>query len=182
LQKLKVLLSYGVSTSCVCIIVPMLLHDDSSFLSTTRVLPSDRDLEKLSCALRMAGGENGFSRRTIDRYQAWIFGYISWSLRTAPFEVREARIGDFVSSIKRHPEAGAKEVFEAMDALAFLYGALEDPDVLLSFDPERKGRVASHFRFRDAQKTPTRARLLNGGDWSENGKPASLKIGWTKTE
>ena len=158
----------------------MSFGEDPAFLSASRVLPSDRDLERLTCALRMAAGENNLSRRTIDRYQAWIFGYISWSLRTEPFKVSDRRISDFLDAIKRHPEAGKEEAFEAMDALGFLYGALDEPDVLLCFDTDEKERDASTFRGWRAQEHPRRERMIYGTGFAADEKISSLRIGWAK--
>jgi hypothetical protein len=128
----------------------------------------------------MAAGEKDLSRRTIDRYQAWIFGYISWSLRTDPFEVSDGRISDFLDAIKRHPDAGKGEVFEAMDALGFLYGALDEPEVLLCFDTDEKEPDASSFRGRRVQEQPRQGRMISGIGLAVDEKISSLRIGWAK--
>lgn len=153
---------------------PMLSSKNPAFLATSGSLPTDHDLEKLTCAIRIAAGENDLSTRTIDRYQAWIFGFISWSLRVDPYEVQRDRIGDFWDAILRHPDAGRQQAFEAMDALGFLYGAVNDAEDLLSFSSNSPTDSTSTPHWRRHSEDPVSPQARS----ETNGEIASITVGW----
>lgn len=153
----------------------MLSAKSPSFLSGSSHLPTDHDIEKLACAVRMTAGEMNLSRRTVDRYQAWILGFISWCLRTDPYEIARDRINGFREAIERHPEASQEEVYEAMDALGFLYGALSEPEELLSF----ASPSGSELRLQRPRERPLRVDSVSGTSRSESDEDIpTLTIGW----
>lgn len=130
---------------------------------------SDRDREKLICAIQLEAGEQGLSPRVTDRYQAWAGAFLSWCLGSRSRPVESDQIEPFRRALR---EAGTseEEVQEAMDALAFLFGAVGISDLL---SVELGGAVSSG---------------LNGGDGEnreqkrENERPRTLDVGWHDKE
>lgn len=107
--------------------------------STALSIPSNRDLDRLASAIRSAGHKQGLPNRIIDRYEAWIYTFLSWSLHAPPNRVDRDRIGDFWTALTQR-EVQTWKVCEAMDALGFLFGTLGGPEALfLSQGPAADG-------------------------------------------
>lgn len=104
-----------------------------SFLSSAPRIPSDRDLDKLKQSIRHRANEKGLSSRATERYKAWILGFISWCMRTAPYRVSRDRIDEFRCALIERPNSQDSDVYEAMDALAFLFGAVKESNGMFSF-------------------------------------------------
>lgn len=88
-----------------------------------RHLPTAKDLDELSQALRSTAKERGLSDETIDRYEEWVFLYLSWCLTVPPFGICRNRIGAFWSALQER-KVNRWQVCQAMDALGFFFGAL----------------------------------------------------------
>ncbi|MEF8796294.1 MAG: hypothetical protein V5A22_05200 [Salinivenus sp.] len=111
---------------------------------TERVLPTNRDLDRLASTLRAVAAERDFPARVIDRYQEWTFLFVGWSVKAPPGTVSRSRIGDFWTALNEHPGAGMAQICEAMDALGFFFGVvLRETDVLPLADPGMAGPEAS---------------------------------------
>ena len=87
--------------------------------------PTERDLDRVTAAIRSTGREHGIPSRVLDRYQQWIFLFAGWCLKTAPGSISRERIGDFWAALSEHPETGTARICEAMDALGFFFGRLQ---------------------------------------------------------
>jgi hypothetical protein len=110
---------------------------------TERLLPTNRDLDRLASTLRAVAVERDFPPRVVDRYQEWIFLFVGWSLKAPPGTVSRGRIGDFWTALNDHPGAEMAQICEAMDALGFFFGGvLRETDVLPLADPGTAGPEA----------------------------------------
>lgn len=144
---------------------PMQATKAPAFLSSAPVIPSDRDLEKLKRAIRQSAHEKGFSRRAIERYEAWILGFISWCMRTAPYSVSRDRIDEFRLALVKRSNCHQRDLYEAMDALAFLFGGIKETHDNLSFTDE-----CQDGENRDTDR---------GAEYSSFcSSPSTLHIGW----
>jgi len=93
-------------------------------------LPTDRDLDRLACAVRMAAQDRDLPDRVIEWYEDWIFLFVGWCLKAPPHRVHRDRINDFWWALTDHPKVRRWKVCQAMDALGMLFGALDGADVL----------------------------------------------------
>ena len=132
--------------------------------------PTERDLDRLTTAVRSAGRERGFRRRVIDRYQQWIFLFVGWCLKAPPGDVSRERIGDFWAALSEHPGTGKARICEAMDALGFFFGHLQREARLLFF-PEGTG----------GEEAPPQAAAARSNAGFSRPNP-SLRIRGTKEE
>lgn len=111
----------------------------SSALFDSDRLPLSKSVrEKLLVAFRRAAREEGLSSGVTDRYEAWCLAFLSWCLGSPPRPARPEQIGDFRKALER---AGTDEdrICEAMDALAFFFGAVGADDILSSESVGRSG-------------------------------------------
>lgn len=97
------------------------------------MLPTERDLDRLTAAIRAAGRKRGFDPRLTRRYLEWIFLFVGWCLRAPPGRVHRSRIGDFWAALDEHPDTGKARICEAMDALGFFFGHLHREIRILFF-------------------------------------------------
>jgi hypothetical protein len=102
----------------------------SSPPSTPPVLPTDRDLDRLASAVRMAARDRDLPERVAEWYEDWIFLFVAWCLEAPPHQVHRDRIGDFWVALTEHPRVRRWKVCQAMDALGVLFGALGGPEAL----------------------------------------------------
>jgi hypothetical protein len=86
---------------------------------------------QLAYAFCRAAQETGLSRATTDRYQAWAVAFLSWCQETAPHCVHAGRIGAFERALRERPGIEEASVHEALDALGFLFGAVENIESIL---------------------------------------------------
>jgi hypothetical protein len=112
-----------------------------AFLAAAPDLPTDRDYDRLRTALWDTAQEKGFSTDLTNRYEAWIFVFVAWCLRTPPHDIDAARLDAFWRALHNHPDVSAVELAEAMDAVAFLFGALGGVDEYFRYgaDDESSG-------------------------------------------
>lgn len=92
-------------------------------------------------------------------------GFISWCVRTFPNSVPDQRLEPFRAALQEHPQTEDQHIREAMDALAFLYGAVDEADEILSFIPSLSNR--SEPPYKDEDPPP-----LNGTNIT------TLRLGW----
>lgn len=138
-------------------------------LKVGRLPLSGRAREKLICAIRMTARKQGLSRRVTDRYQAWASAFLCWCLGSPERPVDAGQIEPFRRALR---QAGreAEEVEEAMDALAFLFGAVRVSELLST---ELPGRRPLGIRSGDGDK-----RAMERA----NERPHTLKVGWHDKE
>lgn len=86
-------------------------------------LPTVRDLDRLVCSLRSVGREEGLPNPIVERYETWIFVFLSWGLQAPPHTVSQDRIGQYWKALNQKGVEKWK-VAEALDALGFLFGRL----------------------------------------------------------
>jgi hypothetical protein len=140
-------------------------------LSPPKPLPwSDQALEHLCKTLRATAQQYGFSPRQRDRYEAWILAFLSWcaehvSTEATPPKVDPSHIGAFQKALRTRTDTTEAEVYEAMDALSFLFGAVARADESLTvlpngivFGPRQKSGRAS-----EASTAPNALRTLQLG-------------------
>jgi hypothetical protein len=104
-----------------------------AFLTAAPDLPTDRDYDRLRSALWDTAQEKGFSTELTNRYEAWIFVFVAWCLRTPPRDIDASRLDAFWRALHNHPDVSAVELAEAMDAVAFLSGALGGVDAYFRY-------------------------------------------------
>jgi hypothetical protein len=121
------------------------------FVSATRDLPTDEELQHLRDKIQRVGGQRGFPQRKTDRYGAWIMGFVSWCLRTTPYQINLTRLGAFWEALDEHPEAGTPLKAEATDAVGVLFGQLGSVDEVLQQVRSRGDSEASVSSFLDAE-------------------------------
>lgn len=113
------------------------------------LLPPPRGPGRLAEAVREAAQKQKLTSRVARRYQAWIFLFVSWCLKAPPHRMSEARIGDFWDALSNRGLSRA-QICHAMDALALLFGAVDEPERHLYPDgpperaPGRPDSVAQH--------------------------------------
>lgn len=113
------------------------------------VLPTDRDLDRLVCAIRSVAREKQFPSQMVDRYESWILIYLSWAIKAPPHSVSVDRIGEFRDALDQNGCEKWKRA-EAMDALGFLFGNIGGPENL-------------YFSNRASRSTASQA--VNDVDW-----------------
>jgi hypothetical protein len=121
------------------------------FVSATRDLPTDEELQHLRDEIQRVGRDRGFPQRKTDRYEAWIMGFVSWCLRTAPYQINLTRLGAFWEALDEHPKAETPLKAEAMDAVGFLFGQLGGVDEVFQQVRPRGDSDASASSFLDAE-------------------------------
>ena len=132
---------------------PHMSSDDS--LSPPKPLPwSDHALEHLCETLQATAQSYGFSPRRTDRYEAWILAFLSWSGERVSSDaaaptVDPSDIGAFRNALRTRTDTTTGEIYEAMDALSFLFGAVARADESLTilpdgvaFEPEEPSRTS----------------------------------------
>lgn len=92
---------------------------------------SQQVLQKVSSAFQRDARREGLDEEKKSRFEAWALAFISWCAREESGvcdsgEVRTCRIGEFQVALRGQPEITRQEAVEAMDALAFLFGAAEE--------------------------------------------------------
>ncbi len=93
-------------------------------------------LEEISRAFRRDAQREELSEHKSKRFEAWALAFVSWCASQEPVScdsggVRTCRIGEFQVALRGRPEATRREAVEAMDALAFLFGAAEETKATL---------------------------------------------------
>lgn len=129
----------------------------------------DHAREKLICAIRMTAQEQGLSQRVTDRYQAWGSAFLCWCLGSSARPVESDQIEPFRRAL-RDAGTSEEEVQEAMDALAFLFGAVGVSDVL---SPELRGAQSTCAGQESETKPAPRAR---------RDALSTLDVGWHDKE
>lgn len=124
---------------------------------------------QLAYAFCRAAQDTSLSRAATDRYQVWAMAFVSWCRKTAPHHVGPDRIGAFERVLRKRPGLEDEAVHEALDALAFLFGAVENVESILPSDESTQGGQ--------------REAGVEGSSRSGDGRPAdktiqSLRIGW----
>ena len=129
----KVLIPSWQSISSLSAKVPSLLAMSANeFLSSSGHLPMTyRDRERLICAFRIAAQEQDLSSKVTDRYQAWAWVFLSWCFNPPVRPINATQIGSFRKALCE-AEASKEQVREAMDALGFFFGAVNQLDDILS--------------------------------------------------
>ena len=74
--------------------------------------------------MRSTAAEYDLSGRLRQIYATWIIGFIRWCLNTPPRSIRLDRIGAFIEAMDRQRKVSSTDRAQAMDALAFLFGAV----------------------------------------------------------
>ena len=92
-------------------------------------LPTQRDVDRLSLKVRRAARARGLPRQVAERYIDWILIFVAWCLQAPPHELHSDRVGAFWTALVQHDTA-RRSICEAMDAVAFLFGALGGPEKL----------------------------------------------------
>ncbi len=92
---------------------------------------SEQTLREISQAFRRDARREDLSEHRAERFEAWALAFASWCVDQEvgpcdPGEVSTCRIGAFQVALRGHPETTRREAIEAMDALAFLFGAAEE--------------------------------------------------------
>jgi hypothetical protein len=132
---------------------------------------TDSERAQLAYALRRCARGQGLSASVTDRYQAWIFVFVSWCHEHPPHRVARCRIGAFQEALQRSADAGEEEVYQAMDALAFLFGAADEVASLLvspEAAPQNEGEPTS------AEEPGSTAEAAPGGEDAIR----TLRLGW----
>jgi hypothetical protein len=108
--------------------------------ATGQVPFSHRILQEISQAFRRDARREDLSEEKAGRFEAWVLAFVSWcagqdsecpvqesgaydSGEVEASEVKACRIGAFQVALRGRPECTQQEAIEAMDALAFLFGA-----------------------------------------------------------
>lgn len=126
---------------------------------------TDQAREKLLRAFQMTARSQGLSPAVTDRYQAWALVFLSWCFDSPPRPVGPDQIEDFRKALLR-AETDEERICEAMDALAFLFGAVGASEVLSSESPHS-----------DAAQT-VKLPVPVCGDASDQEAIRTLRIGW----
>lgn len=94
---------------------------------------SDPVREELLDAFERTAREENLPPAVADRYQDWVFAYLSWCFGPLPRPVDPDQIEDFRDALER---AGTddEQLSEAMDALEFFFEAVGAEDILSSDD------------------------------------------------
>ena len=121
--------------------------------------------EQLVFAFRRRARQQELSLLVTQRYQAWTFLFVSWCHETPPHQIGPHRIGAFRDVLRACPEMGDEEVHEAMDALTFLFGSVEEAESLLA-------SVNAHS---EASSEETES---GKGESAANASIQTLQIGW----
>jgi hypothetical protein len=132
-----------------------------------RPILSDSERAQLVHSVRRCARQKGLSPAVAERYQAWILAFLSWCRDHPPHRVDRGRIGAFQEALQQSADAGEKEVYQAMDALAFLFGAADEVVPLL----------AAH----DASPedgTASASPAESGGALGDEDRPQTLQVGW----
>jgi hypothetical protein len=133
---------------------------------TDRSPLSESTCAQLAYAFCRAAQDTDLSRAATDRYQVWAVAFVSWCRETGPSHVGPDRIGAFERVLRQRPGLKDEAVHEALDALAFLFGAVENVDSILPSDESTEGEADGEDPPRSGIGTPT-------------DKPIqSLRIGW----
>lgn len=147
-------------------ILPM-PEESRSASELARPTLTDSEREQLVHAIRRCARQKDLSSSVTDRYQAWIFAFVSWCRKHPPHRVDRDRIGAFQEALQQSADAGEKELYQAMDALAFLFGAADEVmGLLASWGVSSEDGAASAFRSDSGSRA---------GD--EDG-PQTLQVGW----
>jgi hypothetical protein len=127
---------------------------------------------KLCYAVRKAAQRTGISRSVADRYQAWTVAFVSWCHQSPSGHVGPDRIDAFRRALRDRTEMETEAVYEALDALAFFFGAVEEAESLLaSIAPPSDSRTAeTASRGRPTEEENTDAHTED--------RIRSLRIGW----
>lgn len=130
---------------------------------------SERAREKLICAFRMTAKEEGLCPARTDRYQAWAFAFLCWCLGSPPRPVDCSQIEPFRRALRR-TDTDEVKVQEAMDALAFLFGAVGASEILSLDLPEALRSCADPSAGESKRKDGRRER------------PQTVDVGWHDRE
>lgn len=123
--------------------LPPMPEESQRASDSARPALMDLDRDQLTHAVRRCAREKNLSRAVTDRYEAWIFVFVSWCYEHPPHRVDQGRIGAFQEVLQQSADAGEKEVYQAMDALAFLFGTADEVTSLLdSWDASSKEGTA----------------------------------------
>ena len=106
------------------------MSSPSTSSSTSPSLPTDRDLDRLASAVRMAAGDRDLPERVAAWYEDWTFLFVAWCLKAPPHQIHRDRIGDFWRALTEQPAVRRWKVCQAMDALGLFFGALGGPEAL----------------------------------------------------
>lgn len=93
---------------------------------------TDSERAQLVYAIRRCARQQGLSSAVAERYRAWIFAFVSWCRDHPPDRVDRGRIGAFQAALQQSPDVTREEVYQAMDALGFLFGAADEVVPLLT--------------------------------------------------
>ena len=124
---------------------------------------------QLAYAFCRAAQHTDLSRAATDRYQAWAVAFVSWCRETAPHHVGLDRIGAFERLLRERPGMEEEAVHEALDALAFLFGAVENVESILP-----SGEAGPEKRMQDDRTVSPEV----GNGESADKSIQSLRIGW----
>jgi len=92
--------------------------------------PTRRALDRFLAEVRRAADARGLPTPVADRYVEWILVFVAWGLRAPPGRLHRDRIGGFWTALAQR-RTGRSEICNALDAVAFLFGSVEDVDTLL---------------------------------------------------